>query len=63
MYRRILTKQVQLEDLSKIRYEVHTGTSNVDDYLDIMILKFSGRYEYGSNGSVDAGCHLHEGNW
>lgn len=49
----ITTKQVQLEDLSKIRYEVHIGTSKKVDYLDIMILKFCGKYGYGSSGNAD----------
>ncbi|OBY76364.1 hypothetical protein BBG47_27545 [Paenibacillus sp. KS1] len=50
----ITTKQVQLEDLSKIRYEVHIGTSKIVDYLDFMILKFCGKYGYGSSGNADA---------
>lgn len=50
----IFTKQLKLEDLSNIQYEVHTGTSRVVDYLEIMILKFIGDYGYGSAGNSDA---------
>lgn len=50
----IFTKQLKLEDLSNIQYEVHTGTSRVVNYLEIMILKFIGDYGYGSAGNSDA---------
>ncbi|MBY0014093.1 hypothetical protein [Paenibacillus typhae] len=51
---KISTKQYKLESLSEIRYEVRIGTSNAVDYLEIMILKFIGKYGYGSEGNSDA---------
>lgn len=50
----ISTNQKKLEDLSKIQYEVHIGSSNEVNYLKIMILKFIGEYGFGSAGNSDA---------
>ncbi|WP_193726845.1 hypothetical protein [Paenibacillus guangzhouensis] len=51
---KIKTEQKSLEELSSIQYEVHLGSSNTVDYLEIMILKFTGIYGYGSDGNSDA---------
>lgn len=48
---KITTKQMKLEDLSKVKYEVHIGNSN---YRKIMIIKFIGSYGDGSRGDSDA---------
>ncbi|MEK5476302.1 hypothetical protein NYE70_05055 [Paenibacillus sp. FSL R5-0407] len=50
----ISTIQKKLEDLSEIQYEVHIGSSNVVNYLKIMVLKFIGEYGFGSAGNSDA---------
>lgn len=51
---KITTKQMKLADLSKVKYEVHIGNSNIRAYLKIMILKFIGSYGDGSSGNSDA---------
>lgn len=50
----MLTKQVKLEELSDLQYEVHIGKSKAVNYCNIMILKFSGEYGFGSGGNSDA---------
>lgn len=50
----IITHQKKLEDLSRIKYQVHVGTSKEVSYLEIMILKFIGVYGFGSSGNSDA---------
>lgn len=47
-------RQVQLEQLSSIRHEVHIGHSSAVSDLGIMVLKFAGCYGYGSEGNCDA---------
>jgi len=47
-------QQVQLEQLSSIRHEVHIGNSSAASDLGIMVLKFAGSYGYGSEGNCDA---------
>ncbi|MCP1135273.1 hypothetical protein NKT34_18390 [Paenibacillus polysaccharolyticus] len=50
----IVTKQLKLEELSDLKYEVHIGDSEAVKYCKIMILKFVGEYGYGSGGNSDA---------
>ncbi|MFB8372833.1 hypothetical protein [Paenibacillus taichungensis] len=50
----IITKQLKLEELSDLKYEVHIGDSKSVEYCSIMILKFLGEYGYGSAGNSDA---------
>lgn len=38
----IVTKQLKLEELSDLKYEVHMGDSQAVHYCSIMILKFLG---------------------
>jgi hypothetical protein len=50
----IVTKQLKLEELSDLKYEVHMGDSQAVNYCSIMILKFMGEYGFGSSGNSDA---------
>ncbi|WP_240636807.1 hypothetical protein [Paenibacillus silvae] len=50
----IVTKQLKLEELSDLKYEVHMGDSQAVHYCSIMILKFLGEYGFGSAGNSDA---------
>lgn len=54
VFMKVQTKQMKLEDLSNIRYEVYIGDSISVSYLEIMILKFTGHYGFGSEGNSDA---------
>ncbi|MBU5351104.1 hypothetical protein ACN9MH_11720 [Paenibacillus silvae] len=50
----IVTKQLKLEELRDLKYEVHIGDSKAVDYCSIMILKFTYEYGFGSAGNSDS---------
>jgi hypothetical protein len=47
-------EKLRLEDLSSIKIDFYMGVSKTVDYLDIMVIKYSGVYGFGSAGNSDA---------
>ncbi len=47
-------REVKLSDLSDIQVDYFIGPSKTVPYQDIMILKYSGEYGFGSAGNSDA---------
>lgn len=47
-------REVRLSELSDIQVEYFIGPSKTVEYCDIMIIKYSGEYGFGSAGNSDA---------
>jgi hypothetical protein len=47
-------REVTFSQLSDIEYNIYLVNSSVKDYLDIMIIQFTGHYGFGSKGNPDA---------
>jgi hypothetical protein len=44
----------RLQDMSKIEARYFTGPASKKDYLDILVIRYTGSYGYGSDGNGDA---------
>lgn len=47
-------QKVSLSDLSDIKVEYYIGVSDVLDYKEVLVIKYSGTYGLGSAGNADA---------
>src|SRR5262245_57191729 len=47
-------QELTLGSLSEIEVSIFSGPSKSADYYDLLVVKFKGKYRYGSSGNPDA---------